>query len=70
MFEIAQRFINKKCIVYTYNSQVVGVITEVTPGAIVLVNKKTTEAINFDFIMRIREYPIKKNGKEKSVVLD
>ena len=28
------------------------------------------EAINLDFVLRIREYPKKKNGKKKSVVLD
>lgn len=28
------------------------------------------ELINLDFVTRIREYPRKKNGKKKSVVLD
>ena len=28
------------------------------------------EAINLDFVIRIREYPKNKNGKKKSVVLD
>jgi len=30
----------------------------------------TLEAVNFDFIVRIREYPKNKNGKKKSVILD
>ena len=29
-----------------------------------------TEAINLDFVIRIREYPRNKNGKKKSVVFD
>ena len=30
----------------------------------------TLEAVNIDFVVRIREYPRKKNGKKKSVVID
>ena len=70
MLALAKRFVGKECIVYTFNSQVNGVIREVTEGAILLDNKGTEEAINVDFIVRIREYPTKKNGKKKSVVLD
>ena len=28
------------------------------------------EALNLDFVIRIREYPRKKNGKKKTVILD
>ena len=31
---------------------------------------RTLEAINLDFVIRIREYPKNKKGKKKSVVLD
>jgi len=30
----------------------------------------TVEAINLDFVIRIREFPKNKKGKKKSVVLD
>lgn len=69
MVELAKKFIDKECLIYTFNSQLTGVIKEVSNGAILLENKSTVEVINLDFIVRIREYP-KKNGKKKSVVLD
>ena len=47
-----------------------GVIKEVTDGAILLEKDGKEEAINLDFVIRIREYPRNKNGKKKSVVLD
>lgn len=70
MLELAKNFINKECIIYTFNAQLTGVIREVSSGAILLDNKGTTEAVNLDFIVRIREYPKNKNGKKKSVILD
>ena len=71
MIELAKRFIEKECIIYTFNSnQVTGVIKEIATGAILVDNKGTLEAINLDFIVRIREYPKNKNGKKKSVVID
>ena len=72
MIELAKRFIGKECLIYAFDSnhQFVGIITEVTDGAILLEKDDTLEAINLDFVIRIREYPKKKNGKKKSVVLD
>ena len=71
MKDMAQMFIGKECLVYTYNSQIVGTIREVSDGAILLENAYgTREAVNLSYICRIREYPRKKNGKKKSVVLD
>ena len=70
MFELAQKFINKECIIYTFNSQITGTIKEVNEGGILIEKSGTLEAVNFDFIVRIREYPKNKNGKKKSVILD
>ena len=72
MKELAQKFIGKECIIYTFNSQQLdGTVTEVTNGALVLVRKDGgEEAVNLDFVFRIREYPRKKNGKKKDVVID
>lgn len=71
MYELAQKFIGKECLIYTFNSsQLTGVIKEVNEGAILIENGDNLEAVNFDFIVRIREYPRKKNGKKKSVILD
>ena len=71
MTELAKRFIDKECLIYTFNgSQINGTIKEVGDGAILVEKNGAVEAVNIDFIMRIREYPRKKNGKKKSVVLD
>ena len=70
MIELAKRFIGKDCLVTTFQSQLSGVMMEVSNGAILLDNKGAVELINLDFVVRIREYPTKKNGKKKSVVLD
>ena len=72
MIELAKRFVGKECLIYSFDSnhQFTGVIKEVTDGAILLENGETLEAINLDFVIRIREYPKNKKGKKKSVVLD
>lgn len=72
MIELAKRFIGKECVIYAFDSshQFVGVIREVTDHAILLENEGKMEAINLDFVIRIREFPKNKKGKKKSVVLD
>ena len=72
MVELAKRFIGKECIVYAFDSnhQFTGVITEVSDGAILLDRDGATEAINLEFVIRIREYPRDKKGRKKSVILD
>ena len=70
MVELARNFIGKECIVYTFNSQITGIIKEVGSGGLLIEKSGTLEAVNFDYIVRIREYPKNKNGKKKSVVLD
>ena len=70
MFELAQKFIDKDCVIYTFNSQLTGIIKEVNDGGILIEKDGNLEAVNFDYIVRIREYPRTKNGKKKSVILD
>jgi hypothetical protein len=71
MKDLAKAFIGKECLVYTVNSQTLtGTVKEVTDGAILLQSENTHEAVNLDFIVRIREYPRNKKGKKKSVVID
>ena len=74
MKELAKQFIGEECIIYTITSNdgsVQGVIKEIDDGGMV-VEKKTgeLEIINLDFVTRIRQYPRKKNGKKKDIVLD
>ncbi len=72
MKELTKRFINKECIIYSFDSshQYEGIIKEVTDEAILVEKDGKIEVINLDFVIRIREYPKNKNGKKKSVVLD
>ena len=70
MYELAQKFVGKECIIYTFNSQLEGTLKEVNEGGILIERANGEEVVNFDFIVRIREYPRNKNGKKKSVVID
>lgn len=68
MTELAKRFIGKECVISTFNSQVVGVIKEVSDGAVLIENNENPEIINIDYIVKIKEYPRNKNGKKKIIV--
>ena len=74
MKELAKRFIGEECIIYTITSNdgsVQGVIKEIDDGGMVIEkNSGELEIINLDFVTRIRQYPRKKNGKKKDIVLD
>ena len=72
MKELAKKFIDKECIIASFdgNHQYDGIIKEVTEGAILIEKDGKIEAINLDFVIRIREYPRNKKGNKKSVVLD
>ena len=72
MIELAKRFIGKECLIYAFDSshQFEGTIKEVCGGAILVEKNGQTEAINLDFVIRIREYPRNKKGKKQSIVLD
>ena len=72
MIELAKRFIGKECLISAFDSnhQFDGIIKEVTEGAILIEKAGTLEAINLDFVIRIREYPRNAKGKKKALVLD
>lgn len=72
MIELAKKFIDKECLIYAFDSNHTfqGVIKEVSNGAVLIENGDTVEAINLDFVIRIREFPKNKKGKKKAVVLD
>lgn len=60
MLELAKKFIDKKCYIYTLNDTFSGVITEVTDNAVLVETKSTTDLVNLDFIIRISEIKEKK----------
>lgn len=66
MKELAKRFIDKECVISSFdeNHQYEGIIKEVTDGAILIEKDGKTEAINLDFVIRIREYPRSMKGKK------
>ena len=72
MIELAKRFIGKECLIYAFDGghQFEGIIKEVSESAVLLEKDGQIEAINLDFVIRIREFPRNKKGKKKSVVLD
>lgn len=74
MKELAKQFIGKECIIYTITSNdgsVQGVIKEMNDGGMIIEkNSGDREIINLNFVTRIREYPRKKNGRKKNLVLD
>ncbi len=72
MKELAKKFIDKECIITSFdgNHQYDGVIKEVTDGAILVEKEGKIEVLNLDFVIRIREYPRKKNGNKKTVIVN
>lgn len=71
MVALAKRFIGKECLIYLFGgNQISGVIHEVSDSAVLVENKGMMDVVNLEFVTRIREYPRKKNGKKKSLVLD
>ncbi len=73
MEELAKQFIGEECIIYTITSNdgsIQGVIKEINDGGIIIErNTGEREIVNLNFVTRIREYPRKKNGKKKGIVL-
>ena len=56
MFELAKRFIEKECTLHTFDGNgYVGVIKDVTEGAVLLDRKGRTEIINLNMVVRIKE---------------
>ncbi len=72
MVDLAKKFIGKECLVYAFDSshQFQGIIKEVSNGAILIEKGGAVEAINLDFVIRIKECPKNKKGKKKALVLD
>lgn len=72
MNEVIEKFIGKECIITTMSETVIGAVESVDDNWIVITAMGNTtgakEIINIDYIMRIREYPKKKNGKKKIII--
>ncbi len=68
MVEFAKRFIDKDCIVRTFNGNYfAGTIKEVSQNAVLIENNKNIEVINLEYVVSIKEHPRDKKGKKKSI---
>ncbi len=71
MSDIFNKYIGKDCVVYTSNSNSSVIecsIMGVTDNWLNIKTRDGDEVINFDYIVRIKEYPTNKNGKKKSII--
>ena len=60
-----------ECIIYTVtstDSSIQGTVKDVTDGGIVLEKDGNVEAVNLEYVTRIREYPRNAKGKRKTIV--
>lgn len=70
MKELAESFIGKECLVYTMMGSegiVKGTLEAVTDGALLMVCENNREAINLEYVVRIRDWPRNAKGKKKSI---
>lgn len=70
MEELAKSFIGKDCLIYTVASDSVsvkGTVKEVINGGILVECDGNTEALNLEYVTRIREWPRNSKGKKKTV---
>ena len=71
MTDIFNKYIGKDCIVYISNggSSVIECnVTGVSENWLCIQTKDGDEVVNFDYIVRVKEHPVNKNGKKKSVI--
>ena len=67
---LAKRFIGKECIIHTVmsmDSGIQGTIREVSDGGILVEKKDGVEAVNLEYVTRIREWPRNAKGKKKQI---
>ncbi len=69
MNEIIKQYIGKDCLIYLSNSSSIikGNVASLNDNWITVKTKDGNESVNIDYIVRIKEHPVNKNGKKKSV---
>lgn len=71
MNEVFNRYIGKDCIIYLSNSASNVVecrVNGVADNWLTVETKDGAEIFNIDYIIRIKEHPVNKKGKKKSVI--
>ncbi len=70
MSEIFNKYIGKDCIIYISNGSASTVecsVVSVSDNWLNIRTRDGEEMINIDYIIRIKEHPLNKNGKKKNV---
>ena len=71
MQEFAKRFIGRDVLLYLISeSNIDGILKEVIDNAVIIEKDGKENVVNLDYVVRMREYPVGKNGKRKSIVID
>ena len=68
MNELISGFVGKDCIVYisaSSGTSINGVITSLNENWIIVKTAGGEEVINLDYVIRVKEHPVGKNGKKK-----
>lgn len=70
MNEVIQRYLGKDCLIYLSLSSTVvaGNVINLNDNWLTVKTKDGEETVNLDYIIRIKEHPVNKNGKKKSVI--
>ncbi len=71
MNDVFGRYIGKDCVIYLSNSSsnvMECKVTGVSDNWLTVESRDGVEIINVDYIIRIKEHPVNKNGKKKSVI--
>ncbi len=70
MNEVIQRYIGKDCLIYLSLSSTVvtGNVISINNNWLTVKTKDGEETVNLDYIIRIKEHPVNKNGKKKNVI--
>ena len=69
MHELLEKYIGRECIVYTLSgNQITGTVTALKDGWLNIADKLgNEEVLNLDYIVRVRDIPLNKNGKKKAI---
>ena len=71
MTDVFNKYVGKDCVIYLSNSSsniVECNVNSVSDNWLSVKTKDGDEMINIDYIIRIKEHPVNKNGKKKSVI--
>lgn len=67
MKDLAEHFIGKDCYIKLLNGNTDGVVREVTDSGLLVERKDGMQAVNFDYIIKMQEYPHNSKGKRKNI---